>query len=70
MLYHLTFEQWLRYGESEGYCSEQFCLTHDGGPTTETEQKIWDDGQDPCAHYVRLGNEKDWEENARYFLGL
>jgi len=60
VIFHLTFEQWLRYGSGRGYCSEQFCSTHDGAPMHESEEQAWEDGGDPCMHVVRLGSPDDW----------
>lgn len=61
MVFHLTFEQWLEYGKRQGYCSDQFCNTHDGMPMHESEELAWEDGNDPCAHVVRLGSYDDWD---------
>ena len=61
MIYHLTFEQWLNYGVKHGYCSEQFCDTHDGAPKHESEEQAWEEGSDPCMHMVRLGQPSDWD---------
>jgi hypothetical protein len=58
---NLTFKQWLRYGESHGYCSPQFCNTHDGAPMHPTEEAQWEEGNDPCMHMVRLGSIEDWD---------
>ena len=59
----LTFDAWLAIGNFLGYCSEQFCETHDGGPFTEAEYAAWDNGDDPCRHVVRLGTPEDWDGN-------
>lgn len=56
----MTFEEWLEFGIKNGYCSEQFCDTHDGPPMHESEEKAWEDGGDPCMHMVRLGTIEDW----------
>lgn len=56
----MDFETWLNFGIINGYCSEQFCNTHDGYPMHESEELEWDEGNDPCAHMVRLGSETDW----------
>jgi len=56
----MTFEEWLEYGVKHGYCTEQFCDTHDGPPMHETEEDAWDRGGDPCMHMVRLGSYDDW----------
>ena len=59
----MTFEEWLKLGVDEGYCTPQMCLTHAGWPMTEKEEFYWEKGDDPCCHIVRLGTEKDWDEN-------
>ena len=56
----MTFDEWLKYGIDQKYCTEQFCSTHDGFPMHETEEEAWDEGGDPCAHVVRLGSYDDW----------
>jgi hypothetical protein len=50
----LTFHEWLDMGMRLGYCSEPVCNTHDGLPSTEQEDAMWEDGQDPCIPAVRL----------------
>lgn len=60
MIFHLTFEQWLNYGINKGFCSEQFCNTHDGYPMHESEELVWEEGGDPCAHMIRLGSLEEW----------
>ena len=57
----MTFDEWLKFGIDNGYCTDQFCNTHDGGPMHETEEIAWDQGNDPCQHVVRLGSYDDWE---------
>ena len=60
----ITFSQWLKIGRKYGYCSEQFCFTHDPAPMHESEETAWEEGYDPCCHVVRLGEPKDWEVTA------
>ena len=57
----MTFKEWLKYGVKQGYCSEQFCDTHDGPPMHESEELAWEEGEDPCMHMVRLGQPSDWD---------
>jgi len=59
----MDFDGWLKYGIAQGFCSPQFCETHDGGPWSGKELELWESGEDPCRHMVRLGTEKDWDEN-------
>lgn len=46
--------EWLEFGRQKGWASQQFCLTHDGPPTTDAEDAEWEDGGDPCCFCVRL----------------
>jgi len=59
----MTFEEWLKLGVDEGYCTPQFCLTHAGQPMTNNEEAQWELGDDPCCHMVRLGTPADWDAN-------
>jgi hypothetical protein len=57
----MNFDEWLKYGIENGFCSGVVCATHDGVPTHETEDRAWDEGSDPCATIVRLGTPSEWE---------
>lgn len=59
----MTFDDWLSFGIKNGYCSLQYCYTHDGLPMTLNESELWSEGEEPCIHVVRLGTEKDWDAN-------
>ena len=63
MTSNLSFDEGLKIGEDLGFCSQQFCHTHDLPPLTETEDNWFSDGGDPCVHVVRLGSPEDWEHN-------
>jgi hypothetical protein len=52
----MTFDEWIKTGYDLGYCSPPVCSTHDGTPTTATEDEQWEEGDDPCLHVVRLYN--------------
>jgi hypothetical protein len=54
----MDFETWMKYGYDNGWISDVFCSTHDGGPMTDEEQQEWEDGGDPCMFCVRV-NELD-----------
>ena len=57
----MTFDDWLRFGIDNKYCSDQFCVMHDAYPMHESEEAEMDEGHDPCAHMVRLGSPSDWD---------
>jgi hypothetical protein len=48
------FWRWLDEGIEAGFCSQPVCNTHDGLPSTEEEDRDWEDGGDPCVPAVRL----------------
>lgn len=50
----MDFHDWLAIGREHGYCSLPVCETHDGVPTSQTEQDEWDEGYDPCIHVIRV----------------
>lgn len=56
----LTFDEWLEYGLTNGYCTEEFCSTHDWSPMTSYEMAQFEEGYDACVHVVRLGSPVDW----------
>ena len=49
----MTRDEWLRYGYDNGFCSPPVCSTHDGVPTTASEDEEFEWG-DPCVSVVRL----------------
>jgi hypothetical protein len=55
-----SFDEWLKQGVELGYCSPQFCTTHDMAPLHESEEEALEEGGDPCCHVVRLGSPADW----------
>lgn len=57
------FADWLAEGIARGWCSDQFCETHDGGPISDREQDAWAEGEDFCRHMVRLGSPTDWDND-------
>ena len=66
----LNFDEWVQYGINNGFCSEQYCETHDGPPYSQSEALVWEDGGDLCLHSVRLGSVEDWEMDATAYLRL
>lgn len=49
----MDFDTWHKYGMRRGFCGPTVCYTHDGLPTTETEDEEFADGFDPCIHVIR-----------------
>ena len=50
----VTFAEWLTYGQTRGWVSAIVCNTHDGLPVTPEEADRWEQGDDPCAHGMRV----------------
>jgi hypothetical protein len=50
----MKFEDWLAIGREHGLCSPPVCNTHDVVPMTDRELDMWEDGDDPCIHVLRL----------------
>lgn len=50
----MSFEEWLREGINCGFCGPPVCDTHDGTPTSLSEDIEFDDGHDPCISVLRL----------------
>jgi len=59
----MTIEEWLKYGEAQGFCTERFCMTHDGYPMTQKEAIADEQGDDLCCWVMRLGSPADWDNN-------
>jgi hypothetical protein len=49
-----TFEEWIEEGYINGWVGAPVCYTHDGFPTSSSEDWAFDEGNDPCMHMVRL----------------
>ena len=54
----MTFEQWLKLGWDNGWVGPDICATHDGLPTSASEETEFETG-DPCIHIVRLYESTD-----------
>jgi hypothetical protein len=50
----MAFDEWLRCGIDNGFVGPPVCGTHDGMPTSTSEDDAFDDGHDPCLHILRL----------------
>lgn len=55
----LSFDDWMRIGIERGWCGPAVCYTHDGLPTTESDDEEWDNGGDPCIHIIRLYEDEE-----------
>ena len=66
----MDFDEWIQYGIERGFCSEQYCDTHDGFPYSPTEGELLKNGNNICIHSVRLGDEKWWELDAQNYVEL
>jgi hypothetical protein len=45
---------WLEIGIVNGWVGPPVCLTHDGAPTTASEDEEFDEGGEPCVFMLRL----------------
>ena len=50
----MTFEEWLRYGINNEYCTPPRCGAHDGTPFDEIEWERFENGEDPCVTIIRI----------------
>jgi len=50
----VEFTEWFDLGRKEGWISDAFCQTHDGGPMSDEEEQMFEDGEDPCIFTVRI----------------
>ena len=47
-----TYVGWLKHGIDAGFCGPAVCSTHDGIPTSEAEDLLWEE-EDPCVFVIR-----------------
>lgn len=50
----ISFALWRDIGLINGFISPPVCYTHDGLPTSAEEDEMFEDGDDPCIHIIRL----------------
>lgn len=55
----MEFSEWIRIGIEKGWCGPPVCYTHDGLPTSESEDDVWLEGDDICMHIVRMYEDGD-----------
>lgn len=49
----MTFDEWIAYGITQGWCGPPVCYTHDGLPTSEAEQEdLWEN--ELCVSVMRI----------------
>lgn len=58
----MTFDAWIKYGISMGWCGAPVCSTHDGIPTSAIEDEEYEQGGDPCIHVVRMYEDKEQQK--------
>ena len=54
----MTFDEWLAIGYENGWVGVPVCYTHDGLPTSASEDEEFETG-DPCINVVRLYESTD-----------
>lgn len=54
--YNMKFDEWLKFGIEEGWVTEPYCNTHDGGYQYMGEEELeeWEAGGDPCCVVIRV----------------
>lgn len=50
----ITFEEWLQTGMQNGWIGPPVCFTHDGIPSSASEDEEFESGYDPCQYGLRL----------------
>jgi hypothetical protein len=50
----MTFDEWLQHGLDNKFCSEVFCLYHDGVPLSPEEEDELEEYGELCVSTVRL----------------
>jgi hypothetical protein len=49
----MTFDEWIQIGFDNGWTGPPVCVTHDGFPSTASEDEEFETG-DPCQNGLRL----------------
>lgn len=50
----MTYDQWILYGTTQGWCEIPVCDTHDGLKYTFEELEEFEASGDPCVAVLRL----------------
>lgn len=62
----MDINEWLAYGYENKFVTKPACATHHGIPTSEAEDDLWELGEDPCEHVLRLANSPaEWDNIER-----
>jgi hypothetical protein len=59
---NMTYDQWLEIGLRAGWVSPPVCASHDGLPTSITEDAEYIDGSDPCMFVMRAYESPEHKE--------
>lgn len=51
---NISFDEWMSIGIQNKWCGPPVCYTHDGLPLAHVEEDIFNEGDDPCIHIVRM----------------
>jgi len=54
----MTFDEWVKVGFDNGWVGAPICETHDGLPTTASEDEEFEEG-DPCVNIMRVYESTD-----------
>jgi hypothetical protein len=55
----MTFDEWLKFGYQQGFCSPPVCWFHDGLPTSVFEDDEVDAEGETCLHIIRLYEDQE-----------
>ena len=58
----MTFAEWLSIGTKRGWCGPVVCATHDGVPSSESEEARQIEGEDPCQHIIRVYEDEEMRD--------
>lgn len=53
----MRLDEWLSLGQTQGWCGEVVCATHEGAMNDEEAEEFYAGG-DPCVYVVRVDTER------------
>lgn len=59
----IDFDSWMELGLRRGFVGPPVCYTHDCVPTTEEEDTMMEQGDDPCIHVIRPYRSEEEKKN-------